>query len=158
MVLVLFAMTLTARPAAGDELAARPVLEVPNATAAAPEEMKPYADRIAGSKVKFDMLPIRGGKFLMGSPASEAKRGDDEGPTHEVEVAPFWMGKCEVTWDEYEIFMFSLDVARRKALGETASELDKLADTVTRPTKPYTDMSFGMGKQGFPAIWLALLG
>jgi len=157
MGVVLLALVVQPCPAAGDELAARPVLEVPNATAAAPEEMKPYADRIAGSKVKFDMLPIVGGKFLMGSPASEAKRNDDEGPTHEVEIAPFWMGKCEVTWDEYEIFMFSLDVARRKASGESPSELDTLADTVTRPTKPYTDMSFGMGKQGFPAICMTQL-
>jgi formylglycine-generating enzyme required for sulfatase activity len=144
------------RGAAGAERA-RPVLEVPNATAAEPAEMQKYTDRIAGSKVTFEMLPIPGGKFVMGSPPSEAKRKDDEGPQHEVEIAPFWMGKCEVTWDEYEIFMFSLDVARRKATGETASVLDEVADTVTRPTKPYTDMTFGMGKQGFPAICMTQL-
>jgi formylglycine-generating enzyme required for sulfatase activity len=144
------------RWAAGEELA-RPVLEVPNATAAAPDAMKPYTDRIAGSKVAFEMLPIAGGKFLMGSPANEAKRKDDEGPQHEVAVSPFWMGKCEVTWDEYEIFMFSLDIARRKAIGEAPSQFDELADTVTRPTKPYTDMTFGMGKQGFPAICMTQL-
>ena len=31
-------------------------------------------------------------------------------------------------------------------------ELDKLSDAVTRPSKPYVEMSFGMGKDGYPAI------
>ena len=29
---------------------------------------------------------------------------------------------------------------------------DKLADVVTHPSKPYVEMSFGMGKDGYPAI------
>jgi formylglycine-generating enzyme required for sulfatase activity len=29
---------------------------------------------------------------------------------------------------------------------------DPVADAVSRPTKPYVEMSFGMGKEGFPAI------
>jgi formylglycine-generating enzyme required for sulfatase activity len=125
---------------------------VAHASAANQEEMKPYTDVIGGTTVKFDVLPIRGGKFLMGSPKSEAGHQDDESPQHEVEVAPFWMGKYEVTWDEYEVFMFNLDIARRAATGQQASELDKTADALTRPTKPYTDMTFGMGKEGYPAI------
>jgi formylglycine-generating enzyme required for sulfatase activity len=34
----------------------------------------------------------------------------------------------------------------------TDPEVDKVSDVVTRPTKPYVEMSFGMGKDGFPAI------
>jgi formylglycine-generating enzyme required for sulfatase activity len=30
--------------------------------------------------------------------------------------------------------------------------VDKISDAVTRPTKPYVEMSFGMGKDGYPAI------
>ena len=30
--------------------------------------------------------------------------------------------------------------------------VDKVADAVTRPSKPYVEMSFGMGKYGYPAI------
>ncbi|MFM7102275.1 MAG: formylglycine-generating enzyme family protein, partial [Verrucomicrobiota bacterium] len=30
--------------------------------------------------------------------------------------------------------------------------LDKVSDAVSRPTKPYVEMSFGMGKKGYPAI------
>ena len=124
---------------------AGPVLEIPDAAAKTEAEMKPYTDVIGGTLVKFDMLPIRGGKFTMGSPETEAEHKDDEGPQHEVTVEPFWMGKHEVTWDEYEVFMFALDIARRKVTGEEPTAMDKLADAVTRPTKPYTDMTFGMG-------------
>ena len=69
-----------------------------------------------------------------------------------MEIEPFWIGKCEVTWDEFEVFMFTLDIERRKVLNEKTTENDKVADALARPTKPYTDMSFGMGKDGFPAI------
>ena len=76
-----------------------PPLAVPGAVAATAAEMKPYTDLINNTEVKFEMLPIPGGKFVMGSSDSEAGRKPDEGPEHEVEISPFWMGKCEVTWD-----------------------------------------------------------
>src|SRR5271165_6511150 len=65
----------------------------------APAEMKPYVEAITGADVKFEMVPIPGGEFVMGSPALEAKRNEDEGPQHPIKIAPFWMGKFEVTWD-----------------------------------------------------------
>jgi formylglycine-generating enzyme required for sulfatase activity len=98
------------------------------------------------------MVPIKGGKFLMGSPAGEANRKDDEGPQHNVELDPFWMGKKEVTWDEYEIFSLLMDYQNRKAESLKPTPQDNLADALARPTAPYCDMSFGMGKHGFPAI------
>jgi formylglycine-generating enzyme required for sulfatase activity len=135
----------------------RLVLEVPNATAITEADMKPYTDVLTGTELKFDVVPIRGGSFVMGSPSGEPNRKEDEGPQHEVVISPFWMGKCEVTWDEYENWMFSLEQARRKLTGARPTPLDLLADAVTRPTKPYTDMSFGMGKENFPAICMTQL-
>ena len=114
--------------------------------------MKKYTERSSGTDVAFDMVPIPGGEFLMGSPDGEAGRGEDEAPQHKVKIAPFWMGKCEVTWDEYDIFSYSLDAKRRNLTKTAASDRDKLADAVTKPTKPYTDMTFGMGHDGQPAI------
>lgn len=67
--------------------------------------MVPYTATIPGTDVKFEMIPIPGGKFKLGSPEGEAKREDCEGPQVEIEVAPFWMGKYEVTWNEYERYM-----------------------------------------------------
>jgi formylglycine-generating enzyme required for sulfatase activity len=93
----------------------------------------------------------------MGSHDGEAGREQDEGPVHEVEVAPFWMGKCEVTWDEYEQWWLSLELHRREGDKQPQTDADRLADAVTRPTKPYTDMTFGMGHKGFPAICMTHL-
>lgn len=115
-------------------------------------EMRLYTQEISGTTVKFDMVPIPGGKFVMGSPDSEADRNEDEGPQHQVEIAPFWMGKHEVTWDEYNVYTFTLDIKRRQVMNVEATDGDKLADAVAHPTKPYVDMTFGMGKDGFPAI------
>jgi hypothetical protein len=71
-----------------------------------PADMKAYSTTIPGSEVGFDMVPIPGGKFKMGSPEPEPGRKADEGPRREVEIAPFWMGKTEVTWNEFELFMY----------------------------------------------------
>jgi formylglycine-generating enzyme required for sulfatase activity len=103
------------------------------------------------------MVPIPGGKFTMGSPAGEPDHKADEAPQHEVEISPFWMGKCEVTWNEYEVWMFALDIQRRQVFHVDATDQEKKADAVTRPTKPYTDMTFGMGKDGFPAVCITQL-
>ena len=70
-------------------------------------DMKPYKATIPTRDVSFDMVPIPGGEFMMGTPDTEAGRKKDEGPQRKVKIEPFWMGKYEVTWDEYRLFMFS---------------------------------------------------
>jgi formylglycine-generating enzyme required for sulfatase activity len=97
------------------------------------------------------MVPIPGGEFVMGSPAGEAHREADEGPTHKVKIEPFWMERCEVTWNEYELFMYQDDKPAAPADG-TSNYVDAAADAVSRPSKPYVEMSFGMGREGYPAI------
>ncbi|MEX1232451.1 MAG: formylglycine-generating enzyme family protein [Planctomycetaceae bacterium] len=120
-------------------------------------EMKPYTEEIEGANVEFEMVPIPGGVFTMGSPESEAGREADEGPPHDVKIEPFWMGKYEVSWEEYDVWTFTLDIQRRELKKLAASDRDKLADAVTHPTKPYTDMTFGMGHDGYPAICMTQL-
>ena len=146
----ILAISLNSNARAADSESA-PV-NVADAAASTAAEMKPYTDVISGADVKFQMVPIPGGKFTMGSPDSERGHKPDESPQHEVEIEPFWMGKYELTWDEYDIFMSMLDIDQRKSNRQTATENDKLADALARPTRPYTDMTFGMGKAGFPAI------
>ena len=70
----------------------------------ADEPAKNYAETIPGSAVRFDLIAIPGGRFLMGSSLLEDGRGDDEVPRHRVVIRPFWMDKTEVTWDEYNEF------------------------------------------------------
>ena len=129
-------------------------IDVPDAVATAPAEMKPYADLIEHTDAKLEMIPIPGGRFRMGSPDSEEGRHDDEGPQHEVEISPFWMGKYEMTWDIYEVWMSDIDIIRRNLANTEPNVRDQLAEQfqVSQPTKPYTDMTFGMGKLGYPAI------
>ncbi|REJ68301.1 MAG: formylglycine-generating enzyme family protein [Planctomycetota bacterium] len=119
--------------------------------------MQRYTVEIAHTGAKFTMVPIPGGEFFMGSPAAEPRRRDDEGPQHRVRVEPFWMGEREVTWDEYEPFMLCLDIRRRQLQRAEPDTREQAADAVARPTKPYTDMTFGMGKRGYPAICMTQL-
>ena len=121
-------------------------------TEASESDMKAYTNTIPGTQVRFAMVPIRGGEFVMGSPDAEPARKPDEGPQHKVKISPFWMGQCEVTWNEYELFMYPDEEKRTRATIATDAAGDKLADAVTHPSKPYVEMSFGMGKDGFPAI------
>jgi formylglycine-generating enzyme required for sulfatase activity len=129
----------------------------PDAEAADQPAMKPYTENIPATDVKFDMAPIPGGEFTLGSPASEKDRKDDEGPQAKVKIEPFWMEKHEVTWDEYELWGLALDNQRRKMKNEQPTDNDKVADAISRPTKPYSDMTFGMGKEGYPAICMTQL-
>ena len=114
-------------------------------------DMKPYTNTIPGTEVTYTMVPIHAGEFLMGSPATEAKRNVDEGPQHRVKIEPFWMEQCSVTWDQYELFMYPEDKPAAPA-DATSNYTAASVDAVTRPTKPYVEMSFGMGKDGYPAI------
>ena len=130
------------------------VIRIPEAEASSEKEMKPYSEKIEHSQAKIDMIPIPGGTSTMGSPDSEPNRLADEGPVHEVTVGPFWMAKMEITWDAYDVWMSDLDVFYREVNKVKATVRDELADEFqkSQPTKPYTDMTFGMGKQGYPAV------
>lgn len=111
-------------------------------------DFKPYIEKIGAANIPFEMLPIKGGEFLMGSPDAEKGRLDDEGPQHPVTVKSFWMGKCEVTWDEYDQYWKTED--QPKLDGKDVDP--KGVDAITRPTPPYADETFGHGRDGQPVI------
>ena len=101
---------------------------------------KAYKVTLPNTTVAYDMVAIPAGQFTMGAPGKT-----DEQPPHKVEIPAFWMQAHEVTWDEYRLFMFA------NQAGDIAHK-DDLVDAVSRPTRPYVEMSFGMGINGFPAI------
>ena len=105
-----------------------------------PPKAQPYKVTIPNTTVSYDMVPVAAGDFEMGSTAKP-----DEQPQHKVHVDAFSMQGHEVTWDEYRLFMFA------NQAGETGHK-DNLVDAVSRPTRPYVEMSFGMGINGYPAI------
>lgn len=102
-----------------------------------------YQQKIDGTKLTFDMQVIPEGEFLMGSKNGSA----DELPIHKVKIDAFWMSKFEVTWDIFEPFLY-----KDYEVNNSTEKISPQVDAVTRPTKPYLDMTFGMGKQKHPAL------
>jgi formylglycine-generating enzyme required for sulfatase activity len=120
-------------------------------TAVQPAGPPAYTENIPGTKVSFEMIGIAGGRFTMGSPDTEKGRARNEGPAHDVELRPFWIGRTEVTWDEYDLFAFGTDLEAPSSTQPRPAPATG-ADAVTRPTPPYGDESFGYGKGKQPAI------
>lgn len=133
--------------------------------------MVPYTEMIPGTQIAFEMIPVPAGEFLLGSPEDEPGRSGDEGPQVAVTVAPFWIGKTEVTWAEYQHYMKMYnafkqlqglasnpkpaegDATDQWALvekhgwnGQLADEID--VDAVTAPTPLYApDSTYMAGDQ-----------
>jgi len=98
----------------------------------------PYEETIPGTDITFKMVPVPAGSFTLGSPATEDGRDETEGPACEVEVAPFWMGACEVTWAEYKSFMRMLELfAAMESAGVRLVTEENQVDAVTAPSALY---------------------
>ena len=100
--------------------------------------MVPYTETIPGTDITFQMVPVPAGTFLMGSPDSEEDRNADEGPQVSIAVEPFWIGKHEVTWSEYKVYMDLHDQFKafdRKGIRSVTEENE--IDAVTAPSSLY---------------------
>lgn len=96
----------------------------------------PYSQTIPGTDVSFEMIPVPGGEFEMGSRSDDAAAS--ELPLRKVRIAPFWIGKTEVTWGEYQQYM-AMDAAFKKL---HQSDMRKVTDpqsvdAVTAPSALY---------------------
>jgi formylglycine-generating enzyme required for sulfatase activity len=139
--LSLLPWTLILRPAAADEMPPGLVKDQPTSNRFVKTDagyMVPYRQTIPGTDVAFEMQPIPGGKFLLGSPDSERGRKPDEGPQVEVTVEPFWMSTYEVTWREYKRYMEMYGIFKKL----DAAKLQPIAPTnkgeiVTAPSSLY---------------------
>jgi formylglycine-generating enzyme required for sulfatase activity len=109
-----------------------------------------YTQKIPGTQVTFDLTPIPEGTFIMGN---EASKNQDEKPAHQVKIDPFWMATHEVTWEAFEMF---LDKNYELAIAE--EPIGEIVDGLSRPSLPYLDMTFGMGKDGKPAVGMTQYG
>ncbi|MET0290236.1 MAG: SUMF1/EgtB/PvdO family nonheme iron enzyme [Pseudoxanthomonas sp.] len=114
-------------------------------TGAQAAEPASYTEHIPDSSVAFDMVALPSGSFSMGSAQAEPDRKADEGPQTAVTLQPFWIGKHEVTWAEYDLYRKDANIPVSKREGSDG-------DAITRPTPPYADESWGFGKGRQPAI------
>ncbi len=104
-----------------------------------------YTEVIPGTDLSIEMIRIPGGTFVMGSPANEAGREPDEGPQHEVTLDEFWMSSAEITWDQFEVFLYrNKDEIPHPDPGTI--ELD--VDGVSSATMPYVNFN----KPGYPVV------
>lgn len=81
-------------------------------------------DSIAGTLVSFELVLV---------PPTVAKEGS---------TRPIYIGRTEVTWDMYDVFMNRLDTARSKGP----------ADALARPSQPYAVPDYDWGHAGYAAI------
>ncbi|MBL7806351.1 MAG: SUMF1/EgtB/PvdO family nonheme iron enzyme [Saprospiraceae bacterium] len=101
---------------------------------------------IPGTQISFELANLPKGSFMMGSTTAEKDRGENEG-YHLVTLDGFWIGVCEVTWDEFYCFQF-----KHMDTDSSINDSGFQADAIARPTPPYFDFTYGRGRAGgFPA-------
>jgi formylglycine-generating enzyme required for sulfatase activity len=109
-----------------------------------------------GEKISFEMVAVPGGTFVMGSPQNEPGHKDDEGPQHEVRVAPFYICTTETTLELFLAYYEETMSAKKEftAAEEARKEAEQSrndVDAITGPTPVYGDLTMGYGKKN-PAI------
>ena len=112
-----------------------------------------FDEKIPGTSVAFKMIAIPGGQFVMGTPADEPYRREDEGPQINVAVDSFWMGEIEVSWNEYLAFFNATSSQGRKEAVEVVEP--KETDAISGATPPWGAPDQGWGKGTRPAITMS---
>jgi formylglycine-generating enzyme required for sulfatase activity len=108
--------------------------------AAAQAPSKGFTESIEGTLLKFDMVPVPEGTVTV------------NGVTEKV--APFLIGRTEVTWDLYDAYrMDNGETAGADASTKpTRPARPSAADALTRPSQPYGAPDYNWGHNGFPVI------
>lgn len=135
--LIPFVVVAAAGLAVGQEVRKEPA-------GASAKEFGRYVEEVPKYFVKIEMVPVKGGKFVMASIEKEGKPA-------EVEVKDFWMAKTEVTWDSFDVFRKGLDLTpeereRDERLGWRQRHLR------ARPEFPEDNPDRGFGHSGYAVI------
>jgi formylglycine-generating enzyme required for sulfatase activity len=89
-------------------------------------------DSVPGALFAFELVRVPGGEVTVAGQSG----------MESVTVAPFYLGRTEVTWELYDLFAFGLDTVRAM----------RGADAIARPSRPYGAPDYGFGHQGYPVI------
>ncbi len=93
--------------------------------------------RTRESMVEFSLVQLPAGKITL---------KDKDGKEKEFEIKGIWMGKTEVTWDEFEVFWQQEDLTDKER-----AEIRQSNDVRAKISKPYEPPDRGWGRVGFPA-------
>lgn len=111
-------------------------------------ELTTYEKLIPGTQLKFRMIPVKAGTFLMGAVKGDKNAAPDEVPARQITLSAYYIGAFEVTYDEYDAFFKDEEFSRNVT-----------TDAITRPSPPYIDLTLAMGKEGgFPANSMSQYG
>ncbi len=114
------------------------------------QQFENYLQEVDGETFTIEMIAVEGGIFYMGVENNNKIRKSDEKPAHELEIDAFWVGKYEITWEQYDAFIY--DDFEKNHFKEKELLINMSIDAVTGATSPYEDMSNGMGKGTSPAV------
>lgn len=104
------------------------------------QDFQPYEQSLTGVESVIKMVPIEAGTVNLGD---EKSKEPDEKPVRNVSIPAFWMSSTEITHDVFMVF--------RDPEIDLDEEGNSRTDGISRPSAPYEDPVFGMGKEGFPA-------
>lgn len=105
--------------------------------------MVPYVERIPGTDAQLEMIPVPGGRLPVFSERQRGRAGGElplpapsDKPTHFVSIAPFWIGKYEVTWGQFQPYADLYPVLQQFDLLRFRPRDDlSTADAVSIPTQ-----------------------
>jgi formylglycine-generating enzyme required for sulfatase activity len=93
---------------------------------------------IPGTVVEFTLVKLPAGKVTI---------KDKDGKEKAYNIKPIWIGRTEVTWDEFDIFWQALDLPQNQRAGVKSDQLV----IRSRPSVPYAPPDRNFGHDGSPA-------
>ncbi len=100
------------------------------------QQPKIFVQEIPNTTVKFELVYVPDGEFEFADPTKGGQK-------RKVKVKGFWIGRTEVTWDEYDVFLYKLDLT---------DDEEENTDAYSRPSRPYGAPDRGWGHHGYPVI------
>ncbi|HET6567456.1 MAG TPA: SUMF1/EgtB/PvdO family nonheme iron enzyme [Rhodothermales bacterium] len=98
------------------------------------DTLQPYQEKIAGTLVALDMIPVPAGTITVQA----------EGGPKTVQVGPFWIEKTELPWEVYDAFVYGMDKVEQGSTPEV--------DAISRPSRPYMLPGESFGHEDHPAL------
>jgi formylglycine-generating enzyme required for sulfatase activity/cytochrome c553 len=116
-------------------------------------EFHPYTEKVPGTAIQIEMVPIPGGKMVLGSPNDEPGRENTDLPKKEVTIKPFFMAKFEISWEQLIPYVHVDSSQIDRILKNGEGLIDK--DGIIHPASKDGWLYRGRGEKEYPAIGMS---